>query len=77
MADTDRGERRRIGAMHANIYRQQQELQKQAAKVFAAINNWRYTGKNQALGTLSYHHRTHDFHHYFGSLLIPPKLLFG
>ncbi len=25
----------------------------------------------------SYHHRTHDFHHYFGSLLIPPKLLFG
>ena len=38
--------------MHANIYRQQQELQKQAAKEFAAINNWRYTGKNQALGTL-------------------------
>ena len=25
----------------------------------------------------SYHHRTHDFHHYFGSLLIPHKLLFG
>jgi hypothetical protein len=25
----------------------------------------------------SYHHRTHDFHHYFGSLLIPPKILFG
>jgi hypothetical protein len=45
MADTDRGERRRIGAMHANIYRQQQELQKQAAKEFAAINNWRYTAK--------------------------------
>ena len=43
---------RRIGAMHANIYRQQQELQMQAAKEFAAINNWRYTGKNQALGTL-------------------------
>jgi hypothetical protein len=76
MADTNRGERRRIGAMHANIYRQQQELQKQAAKEFAAINNWRYTAKNQALGT-SYHHRTHDFDHYFGSLLIPPKLLFG
>jgi hypothetical protein len=38
--------------MHANIYRQQQELQKQAAKEFAAINNWRYTAKNQALGTL-------------------------
>jgi len=36
---------RRIGAMHANIYRQQQELQKQAAKEFAAINNWRYTAK--------------------------------
>jgi hypothetical protein len=35
MADTDRGERWRIGAMHANIYRQQQELQKQAAKEFA------------------------------------------
>ena len=52
MADTDRGERRRIGAMHANIYRQQQELQMQAGKEFAAINNWRYTGKNQALGTL-------------------------
>jgi len=32
--------------------------------------------ENQALGT-SYHHRTHDFDHYFGSLLIPPKLLFG
>ena len=45
MADTDRGERWRIGAMHANIYRQQQELQKQAAKEFAAINNWRYTAK--------------------------------
>ena len=45
MADTNRGERRRIGAMHANIYRQQQELQKQAAKEFAAINNWRYTAK--------------------------------
>jgi type VI protein secretion system component VasF len=40
-----RKERRRIGAMHANIYRQQQELQKQAAKEFAAINNWRYTAK--------------------------------
>jgi hypothetical protein len=43
--------RRRIGAMHAT-YRQQQELKKQAAKAFAAINNWRYTGKNQALGSL-------------------------
>jgi hypothetical protein len=31
--------------MHANIYRQQQELQKQAAKEFPAINNWRYTAK--------------------------------
>ena len=31
--------------MHANIYRQQQELQKQAAKEFAAINNRRYTAK--------------------------------
>jgi hypothetical protein len=38
--------------MHANIYRQQQELQKQAAKECAAINNWRYTAKTQALGTL-------------------------
>ena len=27
------------------FYRQQQELQKQAAKEFAAINNWRYTAK--------------------------------
>jgi hypothetical protein len=62
--------------MHANIYRQQQELQKQAAKEFAAINNWRYTGKIRRL-VPSYHHKTHDFHHYFGSLLIPPKLLFG
>ena len=26
--------------------------QEQAAKEFAAINNWRYTAKNQALGTL-------------------------
>ena len=49
--DQDRAALRALdtGAMHANIYRQQQN---QAAKEFAAINNWRYTGQNQALGTL-------------------------
>ena len=35
-ADTDRSERRRIEAMHADIHRQMEDLQKQAAKEFAA-----------------------------------------
>src|SRR5262245_43018595 len=37
-ADTDRSERWRIEAMHADVHRRGQALQEQAAKAFAALN---------------------------------------
>ena len=51
-SDTDRRERWRIKAMNADIHRQEQELQEQAAKAFAAFNGWRHTERIFSIKTL-------------------------
>jgi hypothetical protein len=51
-ADTDRSERRRIEAMHADIHRQMRELQQQAAGAFAELNGWLLTERIFSIKTL-------------------------